>query len=136
NKWKGTKIEITKTWDKQTRDRVIEWQKRNMGGEYKGTIADGVVGPLTTKPLGLKDYPNKGVRMSERKIIKSGNKRYLTYVAAGVVMVAAIVATLITMGMFTIDDVNQWIALVVTLVVAIVGLGQSILSALNTDREV
>ena len=74
--------------------------------------------------------------MSERKIIKSGNKRYLTYVAAGVVMLAAIVATLITMGMFTIDDVNQWIALVVTLVVAIVGLGQSILSALNTDREV
>ena len=74
--------------------------------------------------------------MSERKIIKSGNKRYLTYVAAGVVMLAAIVATLITMGMFTIDDVNQWIALVVTLVVAIVGLGQSILSALNTDRGV
>ena len=73
--------------------------------------------------------------MSERKIIKSGNKRYLTYVAAGVVMLAAIVATLITMGMFTIDDVNQWIALVVTLVVAIVGLGQSILSALNTDRD-
>ena len=69
------------------------------------------------------------------RIIKSGNKRYLTYVAAGVVMVAAIVATLITMGMFTIDDVNQWIALVVTLVVAIVGLGQSILSALNTDRD-
>lgn len=73
--------------------------------------------------------------MSERRIIKSGNKRYLAYVAAGVVMVAAIVATLITMGMFTIDDVNQWIALVVTLVVAIVGLGQSILSALNTDRD-
>lgn len=73
--------------------------------------------------------------MSERKIIKSGNKRYLTYVAAGVVMLAAIVATLITMGLFTIDDVNQWIALVVTLVVAIVGLGQSILSALNTDRD-
>ena len=73
--------------------------------------------------------------MSERKIIKSGNKRYLTYVAVGVVMVAAIVATLITMGMFTIDDVNQWVALVVSLVVAIVGLGQSILSALNTDRD-
>ena len=69
------------------------------------------------------------------RIIKSGNRRYLTYVAAGVVMVAAIVATLITMGMFTIEDVNQWIALVVTLVVAIVGLGQSILSALNTDRD-
>lgn len=69
------------------------------------------------------------------KIIKSGNRRYLTYVAAGVVMVAAIVATLITMGMFTIEDVNQWIALVVTLVVAIVGLAQSILSALNTDRD-
>lgn len=58
NRWKGTKIEITKTWDKQTRDRVIEWQKRNMGNAYKGTIADGVVGPLTTKPLGIKPYPN------------------------------------------------------------------------------
>lgn len=69
------------------------------------------------------------------RIIKSGNKRYLTYVAVGVVMLAAIVATLITMGMFTEEDVNQWIALVVTLVVAIVGLGQSILSALNTDRD-
>lgn len=69
------------------------------------------------------------------RIIKSGNRRYLTYVGVGVVMLAAIVATLITMGMFTIEDVNQWIALVVTLVVAIVGLGQSILSALNTDRD-
>src|SRR5699024_12244142 len=58
NRWKGTKIEITKTWDKQTRDRVIEWQKRNMGNAYKGTIADGVVGPLTIKPLGIKKYPN------------------------------------------------------------------------------
>lgn len=69
------------------------------------------------------------------RIIKSGNKRYLTYVAAGVVMVAAIVATLITMGLFSMDDVTDWIALVVTLVVAIVGLGQSVLSALNTDRD-
>lgn len=58
NRWKGTKIPITKTWDKATRDRVIEWQQRNMGGAYKGTIADGVVGPLTIKPLGLKPYPN------------------------------------------------------------------------------
>lgn len=73
--------------------------------------------------------------MAQNKVIKSPNKRYLTYVAAGVVMLAAIVATLIQIGLFTIDDVNQWIALVVTLVVAIVGLGQSILSALNTDRD-
>lgn len=58
NRWKGTKIPITKTWDKATRDRVIEWQQRNMGGAYKGTIADGVVGPLSIKPLGLKPYPN------------------------------------------------------------------------------
>lgn len=72
--------------------------------------------------------------MSQR-IIKSGNKRYLTYVGAGVVMVAAIVATLITMGLFSMDDVQDWIALVVTLVVAIVGLAQSVLSALNTDRD-
>jgi len=49
-------------------------------------------------------------------------------------MPAAILAILI-MGWFSIDNVNNWIALVVTLVVAIVGLGQSILSALNTDRD-
>lgn len=69
------------------------------------------------------------------RIIKSPNKRYLTYVAAGVVMLAAIVASMITAGFFTVDDVNNWISLVVTLVVAIVGLGQSILAALNTDRD-
>lgn len=69
------------------------------------------------------------------RIIKSGNRRYLTYVFAGVVMVAGIVATLIMMDKLTMDDVNQWITLTVALVVAIVGLGQSILSALNTDRD-
>lgn len=69
------------------------------------------------------------------RIIKSGNKRYLTYVAAGVVMVAAIVATLIQVGLFTIEDAKDWATLTVTLVVSIVGLGQSILSALNTDRD-
>src|SRR5699024_588634 len=106
NKWKGKKIPITKTWDKQTRDRVVEWQKRNMGNAYKGTIADGVVGPLTTKPLGLKAYPNSGVSMSERKSIKSGNKRYVTYVAAGVVMLAAIGAALRTWGMATVHGVT------------------------------
>ncbi|HZJ81957.1 MAG TPA: hypothetical protein VFC95_04630 [Guyparkeria sp.] len=70
------------------------------------------------------------------RIIKSGNRRYLAYVGAGVVMVAGILATLIMMGKLTMDDVNTWIALVVALVLAIVGLGQSILSALNTDRDV
>lgn len=69
------------------------------------------------------------------RIIKSGNKRYLTYVGVGVVMVAGIVATLIQVGLFTIEDAKDWATLVVTLVVAIVGLGQSILSAMNTDRD-
>lgn len=69
------------------------------------------------------------------RIIKSGNRRYLTYVAAGVVMLAGLIATLIIMDKLTMDDVNQWIALTVALVIAIVGPGQSILSALNTDRE-
>jgi len=71
--------------------------------------------------------------MSQR-IIKSGNKRYLTYVGAGVVMVAAIVASLIMAGLFSMDDVQNWISLTVAIVVAIVGLAQSVLSALNTDR--
>lgn len=58
NKWKGTKIPITKTFDRATFNRVKEWQRRNMGGAYKGTIADGVAGPLTTGPLGIRKYPN------------------------------------------------------------------------------
>ena len=58
NKWKGTKIYEDGSFGNGTFNRVVEWQKRNMGGAYKGTIADGVVGPLTIKPLGLKAYPN------------------------------------------------------------------------------
>jgi hypothetical protein len=58
NKWKGTKIHEDGSFGNGTFNRVVEWQKRNMGGAYKGTIADGVVGPLTTKPLGIKSYPN------------------------------------------------------------------------------
>ncbi|HZJ81958.1 MAG TPA: peptidoglycan-binding domain-containing protein [Guyparkeria sp.] len=54
NRWKGTKIPVNKVFDKTTRDRVVEWQTRNMGGAYKGTRADGVVGPLTAGPLGIK----------------------------------------------------------------------------------
>ena len=58
NKWKGTKLAVDGSFGTRTRNRVIEWQKRNMGGRYKGTIADGVVGPLTTGPLKIKIYPN------------------------------------------------------------------------------
>lgn len=58
NRWKGTKLAIDGSFGNSTFNRVREWQRRNMGGAYKGTIADGVVGPLTTKPLGLKKYPN------------------------------------------------------------------------------
>lgn len=58
NKWKGTKLAVDGSFGRRTRNRVIEWQKRNMGGRYKGTIADGVVGPLTTGPLKIKKYPN------------------------------------------------------------------------------
>lgn len=58
NRWKGKKLAIDGSFGNGTFNRVKEWQKRNMGGAYKGTIADGVVGPLTIKPLGLKAYPN------------------------------------------------------------------------------
>ena len=58
NKWKGTKLAVDGSFGRRTRNRVIEWQKRNMGGRYKGTIADGVVGPLTTGPLKIRKYPN------------------------------------------------------------------------------
>lgn len=58
NRWKGKKLAIDGSFGNGTFNRVVDWQKRNMGGAYKGTIADGVVGPLTLKPLGLKTYPN------------------------------------------------------------------------------
>lgn len=70
------------------------------------------------------------------RIIKSGNNRFRLYVATAVVMAAAVIATLIMMDKITIDDVNQWIALVVALVVAILGLGQSVVAAFNTDRVI
>src|SRR5699024_5011433 len=58
NRWKGKKLAIDGSFGNGTFERVKDWQRRNMGGKYKGTIADGVVGPLTRKPLGLKAYPN------------------------------------------------------------------------------
>ena len=58
NRWKGKKLAIDGSFGNGTFNRVVEWQKRNMGNAYKGTIADGVVGPLTIKPLGLNEYPN------------------------------------------------------------------------------
>lgn len=58
NRWKGKKLAIDGSFGNGTFNRVVEWQKRNMGNAYKGTIADGVVGPLTIKPLGIKKYPN------------------------------------------------------------------------------
>lgn len=58
NRWKGKKLAIDGSFGNGTFNRVVDWQKRNMGGKYRGTIADGVVGPLTRKPLGLKTYPN------------------------------------------------------------------------------
>lgn len=58
NRWKGTKLAVDGSFGDSTFNRVVEWQKRNMGNAYKGTIADGVVGPLTIKPLGIKKYPN------------------------------------------------------------------------------
>lgn len=58
NRWKGKKLAIDGSFGNGTFNRVVDWQKRNMGGAYKGTIADGVVGPLTTKPLGINEYPN------------------------------------------------------------------------------
>ena len=58
NEWKGTKIHVDGSFGNGTFNRVVEWQRRNMGGKYKGTVADGVVGPLTIKPLGLRPYPS------------------------------------------------------------------------------
>lgn len=58
NRWKGKKLAIDGSFGNGTFNRVVDWQKRNMGGAYKGTKADGVVGPLTIKPLGIRPYPN------------------------------------------------------------------------------
>lgn len=70
------------------------------------------------------------------KIIESNKSRHKVYVAAGVVMAAVIIGTLITLGFLDMSQVEGWISTIVLLVTAFVGLGQSVLSALNTDKDV
>lgn len=69
------------------------------------------------------------------KVIQSNNSRHKVYVAAGVVMAAVIIGTLITLGFLDMSQVEGWISTVILLVTAFVGLGQSVLSALNTDKN-
>ncbi|HIW45709.1 MAG TPA: hypothetical protein H9884_02230 [Candidatus Yaniella excrementigallinarum] len=54
-------------------------------------------------------------------------------VAACVVMLAGIVASLIMASLFSMDGAQSWISLTVAIVVAI-GLAQSVFSALNSER--
>lgn len=61
NLWKTdlAKLEVDGIGGKLTTARIKEWQRRNRGGAYKGTLIDGKPGPLTTAGLGIKTAPKK-----------------------------------------------------------------------------
>lgn len=61
NLWKTdlAKLEEDGVPGKLTTARIKEWQRRNRGGAYKGTLIDGKPGPLTAAGLGIKSAPKK-----------------------------------------------------------------------------
>lgn len=69
------------------------------------------------------------------RIIKSGNKRFQVYIFGAIVAVAIALATLVTAGVISQDDLEVWMLLVVGMVGAIVQFVTNLLAALNTDRE-
>lgn len=69
------------------------------------------------------------------KIIKSGNKRFQVYIFGAIVAVAIALATLVTAGVISQDDIEVWMLLVVGMVGAIVQFVTNLLAALNTDRD-
>jgi len=71
--------------------------------------------------------------MSQR-IIKSGNKRFQIYIFGVTIAAAMALATLVTVGIISKDDIEAWMLLVVGMVGAIVQFVTNILAALNTDR--
>lgn len=61
NLWKTDlpKLRVDGDYGTLTKNRVKEWQRRNKGGAYKGTLIDGEAGPLTCAGLKIKNAPKK-----------------------------------------------------------------------------
>lgn len=56
NAWKGSKLVVDGDYGSVTARRVLDLQKRNRGGAYKG-YPDGVAGPIFLRMLGMDNYP-------------------------------------------------------------------------------
>lgn len=57
NDWAGTKVAEDGDYRARTHARVLELQRRNQGGAYKGRV-DGIAGPMFCRMLGIANYPN------------------------------------------------------------------------------
>ncbi|WBL18531.1 M23 family metallopeptidase [Citricoccus sp. NR2] len=57
NDWAGTKIPEDGDYRALTHARVLDLQRRNHGGAYKGKL-DGKAGPVFCRMLGIANYPN------------------------------------------------------------------------------
>lgn len=57
NNWKGDKLIVDGDYGSVTAKRVLDLQKRNRGGAYKG-YPDGVAGSIFLGMLGMSKYPN------------------------------------------------------------------------------
>lgn len=73
--------------------------------------------------------------MAENKLIQSGNKRFGVYIFGAIIAVAIGLATMVTVGIITEDQIDAWMILVVGLTGSIVQFVTNLLAALNTDRE-
>ena len=69
------------------------------------------------------------------RIIKSGNKRFQVYIFGAIVALAIALATLVTVGVISKDDIEVWMILVVGMVGSIIQFVTNLLAALNTDRN-
>lgn len=75
------------------------------------------------------------------RIIHNGGTRAAIYVGAAIVLAAGVIATLISIGLLSHEQIDAWLQSVVTIVTGLVGTGALILAALNragsdpTDRH-
>lgn len=65
------------------------------------------------------------------RIIRNGSTRAAIYVGAAIVLAAGVIATLISIGLLSHEQIDAWLQSVVTIVTGLVGTGALILAALN-----
>lgn len=73
--------------------------------------------------------------MTDNKIIQSGKKRFGVYIFGAIIAIALALATLVTVGVISEDQIDAWMLLVVGLTGSLVQFVTNVLAALNTDRE-